>query len=107
MFDVSKVNKRYFEIKLTAVDEKDKEHSITIEVEPPKIKALKKLIAVSKSADKDAIDDLAEAVRSLLSKNKSKYKVSMEYIDALDFDELQGVLLAYFNWVSDEKKDPN
>lgn len=107
MFDISTINKRYFDIKLTATDENDQVHSVRLEVGPPKIKALKKLIAVSKVEDENAMDELAEAIQKMLSKNKSGYKVPMEYIDALDLDELKGILKAYFEWLAEAKNDPN
>jgi hypothetical protein len=112
MFDISTVSKRYFGIKLTVTDNKDRTHSVELEVEPPKIGALKKLMAVGKAASKDdksseTMDDLANAVRDMLSKNKAGYVVPMEYIDALDFDELVQILDAYFNWLGNEKSSKN
>lgn len=107
MFDVSTVSKRYFGVKLTATDENDQVHRIELEIEPPKVKTIKKLMAVSKSAQEDQMDELAEAVRKMLSKNKSDYEVPMEYIDNFSYDELQGILEAYFNWLNKEKSSPN
>lgn len=107
MFDISTISKRYFEIKLTVTDNEEKVHNATLEVEPPKVKALKKLFAISKAAKEDAMDELSEAVRKLLSKNKSHYDVPMEYIDDLNFDQLQEILRSYFNWVSEKKNSPN
>jgi hypothetical protein len=107
MFDISTISKRYFKIKLTAIDDSNEKHSIELEVEPPNVKALKSLTAISKAADDEAIDELTEAVQKMLSKNKSGYKVPMEYIDALNFDELQGILAAYFGWLADTKNSPN
>lgn len=98
MFDISTVNKRYFVIKI---------NDITLEVEPPKIKMLKKITALSKSRNEDAMDDLAEAVRMILSKNKTGYKVPEEIIDELDFDQLNEILTAYFEWLSKEKNSKN
>ena len=98
MFDISTVNKRYFEIKL---------NDIRLEVEPPKVKTLKKILALSKARNEDAMDELAEAVRILLSKHKSGYKVPEELVDGLDLDQLNSILTAYFEWLAQEKNSPN
>lgn len=98
MFDISTVNKRYFSIKLG---------NLEIEVEPPKLKALKKITSLSKSRDEDAIDDLAAAVGMILSKNKAKYIIPTEIIDELDLDQMGEILEKYFEWVNKEKNSPN
>lgn len=97
MFDISTVSKRYFDIRINGV---------ILEVEPPKLKALKKITNLSKSKDEEAIDDLTEAVKMILSKNKSKYDVT-ELIDELDFDQLNQILTAYFEWLAREKNSKN
>lgn len=108
MFDISTVNKRYFEIKLTVTDDDEKEHILQLEVEPAKLKTLRQLLAVSKAEDAQAIDDLYIAIQKLLSKNRGRKKVPIEYVEALDVDEMQAILLAYFDWLSNTKKnDPN
>lgn len=107
MFDISTVSKRYFCIKLTITDEKNEEKSINLEVEPPKVKVLKKLMAVRKTASEDSMDELSEAIRKLLSKNKANYMVPMEYIDELDFDQMIGILNEYFKWLGKEKESKN
>lgn len=98
MFDISTVSKRYFEIKIG---------SIKLEVEPPKIKALKKIMAISKSADNDSMDELANAIKMILDKNKTNYKVPDKIIDELDFDQMTEILTAYFEWLKKNKNDPN
>lgn len=98
MFDISTVNKRYFNIKI---------NDIVLDVEPPKLKALKKITALAKSKDEDAMEDLAEAVEMILNKNKSRYKVSEEIIDELDYDQMDEILTAYFDWLGKNKKAPN
>ena len=107
MFDISTVSKRYFSIKLTVEGDGGKEKGIELEVEPPKVKTLKKLVSVSKVAKEDSMDELAAAVQELLSKNKEGHKVQMEYIDNLDLDQLLQILLAYLGWVAKSKSDPN
>nr|WP_300380080.1 hypothetical protein [Clostridium sp.] len=98
MFDISIVNKRYFNIKI---------NDVILDVEPPKLKVLKKITALSKSKNEDAIDDLAEAVGMILNKNKSGYKITSEMVDDLDLDQMNEVLTAYFEWLSKEKNSPN
>lgn len=107
MFDISTVSKRYFSIKLTVTDAEDQVKSIELEVEPPKVKMLKKLVAVERTADEDAMDELAEVTRKMLSKNKAKYDVPIEYIDDLDYDQLKEILTAYFAWLRDNQNSPN
>ena len=98
MFDLNEVNRRYFTIKL---------NDLVLEVEPPKLKALKKITSLSKSREEDAITDLAEAVQMILSKNKKKYVVSDEIIDELDLDQMSDILTAYFEWLGKEKASKN
>lgn len=104
MFDVSAVKKRYFEIRLDVTDEDGQKHTVQLEVEPPKLKTLKKLLATGKDG---SADELATAVREMLSKNKSGYEVPADYVDALSFDQLTEILIAYFEWVSQEKQAKN
>ena len=104
MFDVSTVKKRYFEIRLDVTDEDGQKHTVQLEVEPPKVKMLKKLLATGKDG---SVDDFAAATLEMLNKNKSGYDVPMEYIDALSADQLAEILTAYFEWVAQEKKEKN
>lgn len=106
MFDVSQIAKRYFDIRLTVKDD-DGEHKIELQVEPPTVKQLNNLVAVSKADPADAIPELREAVRSILSKNKTGYKVPTEYVNNLDIDQLKGILTAYMAWVGKEKQEKN
>lgn len=98
MFNISTVSKRYFSIKIG---------DLTLDVEPPKLKALKKITSLAKARNEDAIDDLAEAVVMILSKNKANYKVPDELIDELDLDQMNQILTAYFEWLAKTKNDPN
>lgn len=98
MFDVNTISKRYFQIKIK---------NITLDVEPPKIKALEKIMSLSKAKDNETIGDLKEAVKMILDKNKTKYKVPNEIIDELDIDQLYEILTAYFNWLTKTKNNPN
>lgn len=117
MYDISMVSKRYFEIKLSAMVERivngvETEELVQVElkVEPPKLKTLKKVTSLSKVRSEDAMDDLTNAVVLILNKNKTGYKVPEDLIDELDFDQLNGILTSYFEWVGKERnsktKDP-
>lgn len=98
MFDLNIVSKRYFTVKI---------NNTILHVEPPKIKVLKKITALSKSRNEDAMEDLSEAVKMILNKNKKNYKVTSELVDELDFDQLNSILTAYFEWLSTEKNSKN
>lgn len=111
MFDISLVNKRYFEVKLHETDEDGNIiDSITVEAEPPKLKVLKKITSISKSAkskEENAMDDLTEAIQMILNKNKQKSKVPEKYIDELDLDQMNELLTEYFSWLNKNKNSPN
>jgi hypothetical protein len=97
MFDISTINKRHFQIKLGA---------ITLEVEPPKLKTLKKIMRLSKSKE-EAMDDLAEAIILVLNKNSSGYVVPNDLVEELDYDQMNEILTAYFEWLTKAKNSPN
>lgn len=98
MFDISVINRRYFDIKIG---------DLTLEVEPPRIKTLKKIMSLSKSRSEETMNDLAEAVCMILNKNKSGCVVASEVVDELDLDQLNEILTAYFEWLSKEKSSKN
>lgn len=108
MFDIRSVNKRYFEVKLTETDDVGEEISnIIVEAEPPKLKVLKRITSISQSAGKNAIDELTEAIKMILNKNKAKSKVPDKYIEELDSDQMQELLTEYFKWLNNNKNSPN
>lgn len=108
MFDISAVNKRYFEVKLSETNDVGEELStIVVEAEPPKLKVLKKITSISKSKGEDAIEDLTEAIKMILNKNKSKSIVQDKYIEELDSDQMKELLTEYFNWLNATKNSPN
>lgn len=98
MFDTSTINKRYFDFT---------HGNLILEIEPPKIKTLKKILSLSKSRSAEALDDLTEAVGMILNKNKSGYVVASEFVDELELDQLNETLTAYFEWLSKEKSSKN
>ena len=108
MFDISSINKRYFEVKLTETDDVGEEMSnIIVEAEPPKLKVLKKITSISKSKGEDAIDELTEAIKMILNKNRAKSKVPDKYIEELDSDQMKELLTEYFKWLNNNKNSPN
>ncbi|URZ07539.1 hypothetical protein [Clostridium felsineum] len=98
MFDISKINKRYWTVKI---------NNMVLEVEPPKLKTLKNLLALSKSENEAVIDDLRNSIKGILDKNRKHQKVPYEIIEELDFDEMQQILNAYFDWLVKEKNSKN
>lgn len=110
MFDTKSINKRYFEIKITSTDDEEQEHSITLEIEPPKLKTIIKLTSLVKKADESGEGvggELKEILKVVLNKNKSKCKVSDEIIDNLEFDEILGILTEFFGWIGSVKNSKN
>ena len=99
MLDLNKVSKLYFDIK---IDE------LTLKVEPPKMKTIKKVLALTKCKDEEAMDDIAEALTLILSKNSKNYQVNVEVIDELTFDQMLMIVEEFFKWMSEARKtDPN
>ncbi len=98
MFDINTISKRYFNIKLDG---------LVLDVEPPKIKVLRKIVSLTKDKSEETMDNLTEAVRMILNKNKSGYHVPDEVVDELDFDQLMEILTAYFTWMNGVKNSPN
>lgn len=113
MFDMRSLIPRYFEVRLP--------NGLRLEVEPPKLKVLKKIMAVSKietvtteNADGEAVIDddvfesLAEGVAMALSKNKQKKEITTgDVAEILNLDQIQALLTEYFNWVSEIKHSKN
>ena len=107
MFDVTTLSKPYFGLRLT-VEADDGKRDIDLEIEPPKLKTMKRLMALSKSGeDENQIDMLTDAMQKLLSKNKSGYKVPRELIEELNFDELQAILEAFLSWIAEVQNQKN
>lgn len=107
MFDVTALSKRYFGLHLT-VETDDGKRDINLEIEAPKLKTMKRLMALSEAGeDENQIDMLADMMQKLLSKNKSGYKVPRELIEELNFDELQAIIEAFLSWVADVQNQKN
>lgn len=95
MFDLNSVITRFFTLNL---------NNNQIEVEPPKVKTLKKLIAVQKNKDYGAF---IEIMSEVLSKNRQKKKITVEMLDSVDVDVLNEISVQYFTWLSEVKNNPN
>lgn len=105
MYDMTKLQKRYFDVKFT--------NGKILNIEPPKLKVLKKIAALSEVkntedlGEKD-IENLTEAVSLALSKNKQNFKISTEQIENnYDIDEIVDLLNAYFDWVNSIQNSKN
>lgn len=99
MFDLSAVNKRYFDIKL---------NDLVLEVEAPKVKTLKKIVDLATNSKREeGLDGMTDAVLTLLKKNKGNKKVPPGIIDELDFDQMNEIITAFFEWLTGEKNSKN
>ena len=105
MYDMNTLVKRYFTITL--------EDGRKLELEPPKLKVLKKISQLSKLGN-DAeltaadIESLSTAISLSLSKNKSNVKITSDEVeDLFDIDEMYDFLTKYFNWVSEIQNQKN
>lgn len=106
MYDMTKLGVKYFEVILP-----NKKYLL---VAPPKLKALKKILTLSKSIDKgeegltvDDIENLMEGLAIALSRNKQNYKVTPEMIEELSITEILGLLTKYFEWVNKIQETKN
>ena len=101
------IGKRYFEVNISTTNDEGKKFDVHLDVEPPKLKVLKKIAALSKTKNAAAMDDLTEAVRLILNKNKTGYIVSADVIDELDLDQMVELITEYFKWLGEARKSPN
>lgn len=105
MYDMSKLKKRYFDIKL--------KNGRVINIETPKLKVLKKISSLSKIQDSgkltdEEINDLSEAVVLALNKNKQGYKITSKTIEEeWNIEEIMDFLNNYFEWVNDNMSSKN
>lgn len=103
MFDMTRYIPRYFNLKL--------KNGKIIDVEPPKIKVLKKILKLSgvkdEMTEKD-FENIILATSMALSKNKQNYKISTDWLEENhNIDELQDLLVSYFNWVDEIQNSKN
>ncbi|QEY33876.1 hypothetical protein FL966_01795 [Caproiciproducens galactitolivorans] len=116
MYDVTCVAKRYFPVKLTTEDDGGEIHSTVVEVEPPRIKTMRELVDVAlrsttaiekNTVTENVVAELRDSIKKLLSKNKAKYRVPDEYVEAMDLDQMNGLLNAFFDWMGKVKAEKN
>ncbi len=105
MFDINTISKRYFDINISVKDDEGQTHSIRLEVEPPKVKTLRKIITLSKNKDDE--EAMSQAISLILNKNKACRKVPQAIIDELDIDQYKAIFDEYSNWLNDVKNSPN
>lgn len=103
MFDMTRYIPRYFNLKL--------KNGKVIDVEPPKIKVLKKILKLcgvkDEMTEKD-FENIILATSMALSKNKQNYKISTDWLEENhNIDELQDLLVSYFNWVDEIQNSKN
>jgi hypothetical protein len=99
MFDINNLNLDHFKVLI------DNE---TIDINPPKVKALKKIMSLTSVNDETAIDGLVSAVHMIINSNKQDKKVSIEFIeDNFDIGMLNAFMNEYFKWVKNINSNPN
>lgn len=105
MYDMTKLKTRYFDIKLRT--------GKILNIEPPKLKVLKKIAALSEVknteelGEKD-IENLTEAVALALSKNRQNFKITRDQVEnEYDIDEIMDLLNNYFDWVNSIQNSKN
>jgi len=100
MFDINSLNVDHFKINL--------ENNEIIDINPPKIKVLKKIMTLTKVTDETAIDEISNAILLILNSNKQGKKFNQDYIDEnFTIQNMQEFLKQYFKWVSSIQNNPN
>lgn len=105
MYDMTRIKTRYFDVKIPG--------GKILNVEPPKLKILKKISTLSRVKEnqemtEEDIDNLTEALSIALSKNKQNFKVMSSFIeDNYNIDEIIGFLTNYFDWVNSIQNSKN
>lgn len=87
-------------------------NGLKFEVEPPKLKTLRKLTEIIKEQKTELttedLDNLIEVLVMILTKNKNRYKVSKDFVeDNFDIDNLYEFFNGYVNWVSEIQNEKN
>lgn len=105
MYDMTALVTRFFKIKL--------KNGLFLELEPPKLKTLKKIASLSRTQStgnisEEDISNLSEAIALSLSKNKQNKTISIETVeDMFGVDEMYDFLTNYFKWVSEIQNSKN
>lgn len=103
MYDMKQLQIRYFKVRLP--------DGQMLEIEPPKMKVLKKIMALSTVGDdltNDDLDGLIEGLSLVLTKNKQSREVTTNWIyENMNIDEVIDLLQAYFLWVAEIRSSKN
>ncbi len=105
MLDLSIYKSRYYEVKL--------DESTIVNIEPPKRKQLKKILALTQSVNdqnfsENDIDNLYEAAEIALSKNKEGKVFTADNVeDYLDLAALVAFFDGYYTWVMENVNQKN
>ncbi|MEF9990372.1 MAG: hypothetical protein RR292_07690 [Christensenellaceae bacterium] len=101
MLDLTTLQKRYFEVKLTF-----RKTEMVLYLLPPKLKTLKRLMNVV-GGGREA-DEMIAITSEILSHNKTGFAITEDMIgDSLTIEELTLLLKMYFMWVKEAEQDPN
>ena len=95
MFDLNNIITRFFEVKI---------NGIVLEVEPPTVKTLKRLMEVKKTED---IEAFIEVLSRILSKNRQNKDISIDFVEQMTLDQMNELSEAYFLWLGKVKNHPN
>lgn len=105
MYKINIKNGRYFQAEFEIEAENQEPYKIILDIEPCKLKTLRRFTDLLK---KSSDDDIVDLFRTVLNKNKTGYVVTIEAIENLTIEEMNEFLLAYFEWQTKEKNsDPN
>ena len=105
MFDMNNLVKRYFPITL--------EDGRNLEIEPPKLKTIKKIAHLSNLTDgatltEEDIESLSSAISLALSKNKTDVRITSDEVEEMfDINAMYDFLTKYFNWVGEIQNSKN
>lgn len=105
MFDMRNLVKRYYPMTL--------DDGRVIEIEPPKLKTLKKIAHLSKMSKgteltEEDIESLATAISLALSKNRTDVKITPDEVeDMFDTAMMYDFLTDYFKWVNEIQNSKN
>lgn len=105
MFDIAQVAKRTLPMKIG---------DLYLEVEPPKLKTLRKLLNLVGGTSGDEADGMKQAetmitcTSEILQKNRQGVAVSPELVEeSLDIDQMQAIITAYFEWINGIQNEKN
>lgn len=104
MLDLSVINKRYFEITLHNSGDGS---IVKLEIEPPKVKTLKKLLEVTKLPEEKMVDGLVEGVLLILNKNRSGTAISKDLVEEMELNQMMVLVQTFMNWLNETQNSKN